>query len=350
MAQRISYHILQSALLRRVLRRPSGYAELSERSWIIEPAEERAERRAIFLDGELERVREVQEDTTMDAEVERVSGGVFRHAATRAYQFRDVRLLNGRLVKGAMSHRISELEDDTGLVKRADLPSVVVSSTFMGSIYFGHWLRDDATLNVAVQSLGTPIHVARKAYSHEAGYRALLGLTEEHVTRGRFGELILLDDWGQNADKRRRYQLLRARFRETVPASGNARIYLKRGRTSGVRGRDLLNAAEVEALLVKAGFVVADPDVMSASEIASLSRDAKLMVGLEGSHLAHAIYPIAQDGTLLVLQPPHRFNNVYKDLSDAVGLQYAFVVGEPAEGGFVIDLDRLQRTLDLTAS
>jgi len=348
MPQTLSYPALRSAVLRRVFRLPSGCAELCERSWTISPAEDRLERAALFLDGELEKVRQVQEDTTMDAEIRRVNSGTRRHAETRAYRFRDIQLVNGRLIKGAMSYRVSELEAHAGGAEPLVLPSAAVSSTFMGSIYFGHWLRDDATLNVAVQSLApVTIHVARKPYSHEAGYRELLSLPEQHVARGRFGELTLLEDWGQNEYKRRRYQELRARLRQVVPGSGHERVYLKRGRTSGARGRDLLNAAAIEATLVQQGFAVADPDTMSAQEIAALAKDAKLMVGLEGSHLAHTIYPIADGGTILVLQPPYRFNNVYKDLADAVGLHYAFVVGDPGEGGFTIDPERLKRTLDL---
>lgn len=283
----------------------------------------------------------------MEAEVRRVTSGLRHHAETRGYQFRDVRLLNGRLYKGAMSHRVSALELAADEVEEVIMPTVAVSSTYMGSIYFGHWLRDDATLNVAVAAMAPAIHVARKPYTHESGYRELLSLSERHVTRGRFDELILLDDWGQNIDKRRRYADLRARLRRVLPTAGNDRIYLKRGRASGLRGRDLLNAVAIESVLVDQGFVVVDPDTMPAGQIAQLVMDAKLIVGLEGSHLAHAIYPIRDGGTLLVLQPPFRFNNVYKDLSDAVGLHYAFIVGEPAEGGFTIDRDRLLRTLDL---
>jgi hypothetical protein len=245
-----------------------------------------------------------------------------------------------------MSRRIAEFENSP----RGDdvrMPSAAVSSTFMGSIYFGHWLRDDATLNVAVQSMAPTIHVARKAYSHEVGYRELLSLSERHVARGRFGDLILLDDWGQNEYKRQRYQELRARVRQQIPTRGHERVYLKRGRTSGQRGRDLLNADAIESTLVQQGFVVADPDKMSAREIATLSMEAKLIVGVEGSHLAHTIYPIAHAGTILVLQPPYRFNNVYKDVADAMGLNYAFVVGDADNVGFTIDPDRVKRTLDL---
>lgn len=345
MTQNFSYPELRSALLRRVFRQPSNYAALCDRSWTISPPERRMERAAIYLEGELEKVRAVQEETTREAEMARVVSGMRLHAETKGYQFRNVTLLGGRLIKGAMSHRVSQLSDHAPGTEEIDMPSAAVSSTLMGSIYFGHWLRDDATLHVAVQPLAPTIDIARKPYSHEVGYRELLSLPEHRVTRGRFGELILLDDWGQNADKRRRYQELRGRFRSAVPAKGSELVYLKRGRTTGARGRDLLNSAEIEAHLVAQGFAVVDPDTMAAAEIAQITSGAKLFVGLEGSHLAHSIYPIADDGTLLVLQPPFRFNNVYKDLSDAVDLNYAFIVGEPAEGGFTIDLDRLKRLL-----
>jgi hypothetical protein len=70
------------------------------------------------------------------------------------------------------------------------------------------------------------------------------------------------------------------------------------------------------------------------------------VVATEGSHLAHAIYTMAADGVICALQPPYRFNNIYKDYADCVGLRYAFVVGAPADAGFVIGEDDLARTLE----
>ncbi len=346
MTQKLSYPALRSALLRRVFGRPSHYATLCERSWAISPVESRTERPAIFLEEDLQRIGAAQEETTMEIEMTRIRGGTREHAETRAYLIKDVHLLCGRLYKGAMSHRISQLEEHAPAAEDVAMPAAALSSTFMGSKYFGHWLRDDASLTLAAEGLGPTIEVARQPYSHEAGYREMLGLPDNLVSRGRFGELILLDDWSQNAYKRRRYQELRARFRRAMPAEGAQRIYLKRGQAVGKRGRDLVNADAIEASLVAQGFTVVNPDKMSAREIAQAISGAKLIVGLEGSHMAHSIYPIADDGALVVLQPPMRFNNIYKDLSDALGLHYGFVVGLPAEGGFSIEPERLQRVLD----
>ena len=346
MPQNINYQELRSAVLRRIFRQPAHYVDVAERSWSLAPSVTLAGRPAIFLDDELERVRAVQEDTTMQAEMARLAGGAKLHVQTTAHLFKNVRLQGGRLFKGAMSHRISHLVDSSSRAEHVEIESAVVASTLLGSLYFGHWMRDDATLQIAARPLGATINVARQDYSHAAGYRELLSLSERRVSRATFRELILLDDWGHNLDKRRRFAELRATFRGSVPLAGNERIYVRRGRATGARGRDLANGIEVERFLKAREFVTVDPDSMSPIEIARIANGARLVVGLEGSHLGHAIYPIADDGTLLVLQPPLRFNNPYKDVSDSLGLHYAFTVGDPTEDGFSIDLDRLDRLLD----
>ena len=51
--------------------------------------------------------------------------------------------------------------------------------------------------------------------------------------------------------------------------------------------------------------------------------------------------------TLITLQPPDRFSGVLKLTTDMEDIHYAFVVGTPAEGGFVVDPEEIERTLDL---
>jgi hypothetical protein len=340
---------LRAAALRHVFGQVADVHANSERTWTIAPAEAKTVPPAVFLDGELERVRGLQEDTTMAIEMSRVRGGIHQHAATTAHRLRNVTLVGGRLFAGAMNHRMSQLSDRGGEGEPVRMRHAAVSSTLMGSIYFGHWMHDDLSLRLAAQTLAPPVDIARQTYRHEGGYRELLAQPEHRVARGRFDELILLQDWGQNAGKRGRFEELRARLRRSVVGDGNRRVYIKRGRSRSASGRDLLNAGALEAHLVAQGFVVVDPDSMAAGQIAAAVRDASLVVGVEGSHLAHAIYAIADRGTLLAIQPPHRFNNVFKDITDAMALRYAFIVGEPAPGGFDVDLGRLDRLIEKVA-
>ena len=51
-----------------------------------------------------------------------------------------------------------------------------------------------------------------------------------------------------------------------------------------------------------------------------------------------------------MLQVLHCFNDVCKNLWDAVGLHDTFIVGERAEGGLTIDVDRRARLLDRVAA
>lgn len=341
-----SYQELQSAVLRRVFRRPSHYADVAQRQWSLAPAVTLSKRAAIYLDGELERIVAAQEDTTLEAELARLAAGEKLHVETKAYRFADVRLQEGRLFKGAVSHRLSHLTQLANRSEELEIESAAIASTLLGSLYFGHWMRDDSTLQLAVKSLAPTIDIARQTYSHESGYRDLLSLKERRVARARVSELILLDDWGHNLFKRKRFAELRDTFQRAVPISGNERVYIRRGRAIGARGRDMLNTQEVEEFLAAQGFTLINPDTMTADEIARTANGAKLVVGLEGSHLGHAIFPIADGGTLLVLQPPLRFNNPYKDVSDTLDLHYAFTVGAQEREGFRIDLDRLGRLLD----
>ena len=73
----------------------------------------------------------------------------------------------------------------------------------------------------------------------------------------------------------------------------------------------------------------------------------QVVVGVEGSHLLHGLWTIAERGAMLVLQPPFRFNNVGKNYTDCLGQRYAFVIGHPQEGGFVIQLDEFKTVLDM---
>lgn len=71
------------------------------------------------------------------------------------------------------------------------------------------------------------------------------------------------------------------------------------------------------------------------------------MVATEGSHLAHGILAADDDCTFLVLQPPRRFNNIYKGFTDAMGMRYAFLVGASRDGtNFVFSLGVVAGMLD----
>jgi len=56
-----------------------------------------------------------------------------------------------------------------------------------------------------------------------------------------------LRDFGQNASKRKRYEVLRNRLKEQF-------------RPTGTRSREIVNAPEFEAFLSANGFTIVDPE------------------------------------------------------------------------------------------
>jgi capsular polysaccharide biosynthesis protein len=289
----------------------------------------------------------VQEETTREVELGRVLGTEVEHAATVAHEFGDAILAGGSMFAGGT--RLTLLPGGLGEVVRHPpvqvLDQAALDCTFVGNRYFGHWLMDDCTLHLLAREHAPAIGLGRAAYPHEPDYRRLLGLHSGRVTSARVRRLLVFEDHAQHAHKRARYQHLRAQLSEHAgPGSGRG-IFLRRG-CSGVR-RLLVNEEEIETRLTRRGFAVLDPAAATAAELAATCAGAPCVVSVEGSGLAHGVLTAADKGALLTLQPPFRFNNVFKDYTDCLGMRYGFVVGARAGQDFSVAPDEVERTLDL---
>jgi len=277
--------------------------------------------------------------------MERIRGIRREHAATIAYRIRDAQILDGYLYKGAMKYPLVNTKESLFGSSVTDyLPKAALACTWCGNRFFSHWMTDDLTLTLAAQQLAEVIAVARKPYSHEPEYRRLFGIQAPTVTRVQCGELIMIDDFGQNRFKRERYEFLRSRLKVLEPLHKSQGIMIRRG-TLGVP-RILTNEAEIERFLETQGFTIIDPDSLSATELVRQTLGANVIVGIEGSHIVHGLFSMADNGTLCILQPPYRFNNVFKDYTDCLGMGYAFVVGKDVPNGFMIEVEDLARTLN----
>jgi hypothetical protein len=318
--------------------------DLSSKRWTICPSEQQRVPPAIFLEQDLAKITAVMEDTTLEQEMARIRGGQIEHAATMAYQLADCELLNGNLYKGAVRYPLTKQAQRLFEFKRTEsITEAALASTYYGSFYFGHWLTDDLSLCLAAQSWGTPVIPERPAYSHESGYRELTNIQPNSVASAYFQQLIIFDDFGQNSFKRTRYEEIRSRLSKIPAINAGGKVLIRRGQQGAARV--LTNAAEIEQLLVAQGFYIVDPEQSTVQEIVAATQGARLVVGLEGSHLLHCIYTMAQNGGLCVLQPPFRFNNVLKNYADGVGISYGFVIGQANENGFSINPDDLLHIL-----
>jgi hypothetical protein len=329
----------------RLIRGRKAYQDLSDQQWILCPSEKSISPPAIYLDGELDKVTGVEETTTYSREVKKVQGGIHEHVATVAYRLCDVQIQNGYIYKGAMKLPLTTAKESLlGLSEIENFPEAALACTFVGNRYFGHWMTDDLTLTLAAQQLSKAVRTSQKQTDHQLEYSSILNIDSAPVTKGRFKKLIIIEDFGQNKFKRERYEYIRAKLRNQSSLQSGQGIMLLRG-NSGVK-RSLLNENEVAEFLSSQGFTIIDPQKISARELALQTLGAKICVGVEGSQLTHSLFTLREDGVILTLQPPYRFNNVYKDYTDCLGLKYSFVVGKQVANGFEINIQDLARTLD----
>jgi Glycosyltransferase 61 len=338
---------LTQARISRLFGRPQATVrDVSQKEWVLHSATVATVPPAIFSESDLQRVTSVMEETTLDMELRRIRGGHRDHAATTVFEISNVELRDGFVFKGPWVYRLLRARAKSpSATPVITVPDAVIGCTLLGSIYFAHWITDDLTLQLAAEQLGIPVGVERNPYRQEVDYRLLFDTPPSVFQRARFPRFTMLADFGQNKYKEERYRSLRQRLRAACPSRvAHPRIYLRRG-TRGAP-RTLVNTAEVETFLSSQGFVLIDPDQNSPAEIAQIANGAKIAISVEGSHMVHGLVNIADGGTILQIQPPDRFNNLFKDYTDCLGMRYGFTVGLPAEGGFHLPIEDLRRFLD----
>lgn len=294
---------------------------------------------ALYPDGALDRIEAASPWEDVASLRDRIEGGPGSHGASRAYLIEDVDLSGACLYRGAAraqpGYGRARPWRTGGATVRLEEAHLV--SAWSGSLFFGPFLRDTLPLGLIPEAGAPSLTMTSKAYAHAPGYRALVDLPSPPCPgAARIARLTVYEDFAQNSFKAERYRELRARLRRHVtdPARPSG-VYLKRGATG--ESRMLTNEAEIEALLAGFGFDIVEPAKLEPAEIARRMTDTALVISIEGSHLAHAIYTLADDGAFLVIQPPDRVALPYKEYADRMEMRFGFVVGRPAPGGFSAD-------------
>jgi capsular polysaccharide biosynthesis protein len=233
----------------------------------------------------------------------------------------------------------------------ADLDQAVLSTSYAGARWFGHFLHDDLPLELLASGMGRMVGHARPPYPHEPGWRKALDTPgPEMYGAVRARELIVLDDIGQNPEKRRRYATLRGRL--TTRRNGPDRIVIRRpasaGETRAIREEDALWER-----LQNEGFRIIDPSTLHVDELLQQCAGASLVVSVDGSHAVPALYLARPDAVFLVIYPPSRVSVQLPQMATFYGLRAAMFIGEPIEGTtsvFNVDPDELLRLIQQVRS
>jgi capsular polysaccharide biosynthesis protein len=314
--------------------------EVAAQAIEIEPASEVQRSPALHNPQELQRITGVGDGTTLDMELARIGPGITHHQATLAYELKDAILMDGALYLSRFKHGISHREKLVAGLGRADHidDAGVLAQSWLGSRYFGHWLTDDVPLAWMAGRLGKPVGISRPLTESQQAYAQLFGVSGMAALPrlAHIGKITVLADAYYNDSKAQRWRAMREiAAQRGGPSQGFKGVMLLRGGSG--EARKLINEAQVADRLRRLGFFVVDPASVSLDAFLAQAAGADVVVGVEGSQLANGVVCLKEGGSMLVLQPPFRFNNIYKDVCDALHSPYAFVVGEARPGGFFIE-------------
>ncbi|NLK45529.1 MAG: glycosyltransferase family 61 protein [Treponema sp.] len=140
---------------------------------------------------------------------------------------------------------------------------------------------------------------------------------------------------------------------DSVPTNNSygEKIYISR---ENVSPRNTTNEKEVQDLVSKYGFVTIHPEDFSLTEIISIFKNVKYLIGTNGSGMAPFFLTQKENARLLVLYPEFCPDTHFKILSSVFGIDFNYIrcktlscSGEhPREDDLTADLDGLRLFLD----
>lgn len=321
------------------------------------PAETVPRPPAWFLPGQLDHVRGYPATSEPEAQHLRISEGSVTHGATMAYRLDRAALLGGYAFAGGARHQMVMDRAPFGPRHARALPGdiygdVALIGTPISDIYFGHYLMDDSATALLAQDFGTvraPYGRRRTGWTHAHDYRRMMDIEVPELGDTALGQVWLFDDIGMNSNRRQRMQQLRDRLRPARSERSGHGVFIIRGRSGQVM-RHLENEAELAEELARRGFEIVDPMRESAADLVRRLSGAALAVSVEGSALTHAYLTLQDRGAMLAIQPPWRFDNVWKDFADLLDMRYGFVLGEGGRDSFRVDIGNVLRSIDLISA
>jgi hypothetical protein len=325
--------------------------ENSDESQVLCEGAEIAFPDAFFLNSHLSRIRGARNHTSDEVIKADLHRKTVRFKPVTAHWFRNSFIIEGSVfVKGCRR----EMRSYSRSARPSLLPgcpvqmfdSAVLSSLECGSTWWGHWLWDELPLEILASRFGRVVAIERPLWQDEQLWRGMIDQPEPTRCSTAFiKNLVMIDEFAQNPSKTRRYHSIRERvLAESMP--NGRRVYLRRGNTG--ESRILVNEQEIIETLSKEGYEIADV-ANGGQHVVEMLRSASLVVSVEGSHLAPALYLLETAGSMVVLNPPYRVATTIPDIGYFCGLDAGTFICEPygkSKDQFVVDCGELLRFID----
>jgi Glycosyltransferase 61 len=302
----------------------------------------------VMLPGQLDRVKSAAFNTQLQLEIEQLHGAERSHQPMRRFEIRDA-IIHGSSIFAREGRRYYNygLADPAFDEPIEELDCAALRSSFIGTFFFGHWLRDDCASHLMAETEAPVVSLQHPDWPDTGFYQRIFGQDYRTLRKARVKRLILYDDITQSAHKAERFLKLRDKLEAQVAAQETGHIvYLKRGDAGA--SRRLLNENEITGALEKRGVKIVQAEGQSAEQLVQTLRGSKLVISIEGSQISHALYTLRQGGGVLAIQPPRRLFNSHMDWTRVLDMRYGIVVGiDQGNQDFTLPVDDLLRTIDL---
>ncbi|MBC3413844.1 glycosyltransferase family 61 protein [Pseudomonas sp. SWRI51] len=327
---------------------------IADKRWDIAPGEITVSPPAIYLPGQMERVTgwEGQRFYPYVHPGPTMAGGLsIEQGPTRGYLIKNVWLIDGALYKGNASHWLTlKPQRFAPVLVENEIERGAIYCTQNGNSWFGTWLMEDCVTYALACDEGVPVTTAPSAryplFTQAPPYEDWLGMNPLRLRTAFFHQLVLFDDVSHNRSRHQRYRAMGDKLLTHVEHAPHPGVFILRGHEGDLRL--LRNELELaEHMRVTWGFRVINPLRLDVPTIIAACAGARVVMGVEGSQLVHGVNVLQPGGTVFTLQPPNRFISYYKYMTDRDGQHFAFVVGTPVGDGFTIDINEVERTMDL---
>jgi hypothetical protein len=325
-----------------------------DKSWVISSGgKETFKSPALYLKKHLDYNLQTAPGILLKDEMNRISRNrVIISKPTIAYQINEAKLLAGVIYKS--NFRVRTHSNKESLLNfygyRTEESEGLSVNSWSSCKYFGHWIHDELPRVLVAEDLGIPsVRTKQQKFLHQTDYEQVLDAHSLSIDRAIFSKLIILSDSTLNKYRQNRFIRLRNLVsKSTNLQENNEFVYIKRG-SLGAKGRGLINEEALTSKLEDFGFTIVEPEKLTVDEIIKRCLNAKIIMGVEGSALAHGFLCINENGAMISLIPENRFNNPYRDYCNVIGIKYGFLVGRTVDGGFSIDLEDVEELLNIVS-
>lgn len=332
----------------RLFRRGDDFWGHAEDIWHVAESEKRRFPPAIYLPGQIDHIKQTVFGSFDDTIKALSMDGEETVGPTIAARFRNVLLQDGVLYKNGTVHHLAKRKRHIPTLRKAPrISSGAIFDSWVGLRYFGNWLMDDCETYRLAEAAGQPVTLHMQSSGHRLEYEQSLAISPVRTDFAHFEELILFQDLANNSGKRARAADRRRRLLATnSSASEHPGVFLMRGRTGDARL--LANEEQIaEGLSVRHGLRVIHIMEHSVESLVKACAGAKLLIGVEGSQLVHALAVMSPGTSMLALMPPDRVTAAMKLMTDRLDMNFAMLVGKGSTDGFEINPSEIEATLDL---